>query len=234
MNRIEHIIEPERLWLVWQPGSPDRRRMRRIVGEIIRSKDDVASLRYLDDTEDFAAAREEGFEGYPAFKVTIAEHTQGVLDAFMRRLPPRSREDFNEYLSRHRLPDNFNFSNMALLAYTGAKLPGDGFEFCADLDDAKPPFELVLEIAGFRHQENVSVEDLTLNDAVEFRTEPNNGYDPLAIAVHYQGQRIGYIGRAHTRAFHTWTRRGYSVNATIERINGKPERPLIYLFVTVR
>lgn len=166
--------------------------------------------------------------------LTVGEHTQGVLDAFMRRLPPRNREDFNEYLATHRLPDNFLYSNMALLAYTGGKLPGDGFEFCADFDEARPPFELVLEVAGFRHQSQVTVEDLTLGEPVEFVSEPNNQFDQDAVAIHYNGQRIGYVGRAHTRAFHTWMERGYTINAVIERINGKPERPLIYLFVAVR
>jgi len=82
------------------------------------------------------------------------EHQQGVLDAFVRRLPPRSRDDFSEYLDRYRLPNNARFSDLALLAYTGGKLPSDGFEFCADLDQARPPFELVIEIAGFRYQDS--------------------------------------------------------------------------------
>jgi hypothetical protein len=235
MNRIQHIVEPERLWLVWQPASPNRSgRMRRLVGEIVREQaTDSAFLRYLDETDDFETARSEGFEGYPAFKVTVGKHTHGVLDAFMRRLPPRNREDFNEYLATHRLPDNVPYSNMALLAYTGGKLPGDGFEFCADLGEARPPFELVLEVAGFRYQQ-ASAANLTLGEPVEFVPEPDNEFDQYAVAIHYNGQRIGYVGRAHIGAFHIWMERGYVVNAIIDRVNGKPERPLVYLFVTVR
>jgi hypothetical protein len=234
MNRLEHIIEPERLWLVWQTASPNRKRVRRIVGEIVRDKaNDSAYLRYLEGSDDFEAARDEGFEGYPAFKLTVPEHKQGVMEAFMRRLPPRNRDDFSEYLQTHRLPGNFNSSNMALLGYTGAKLPGDGFEFCIDLDNAQPPFELILEVAGFRHQDTINVNELKLGEAVNFEFEPNNIYDQNAVAIGYKGSKIGYIARAHNEAFRTWKERGYSVNAVIERINGKPERPLIYLFIAV-
>lgn len=149
MNQIEHIIEPTRLWLVWQPGEVDSQsRRRHIVGEIVKSGDDIF-LQYLTDTEDFKSAIEVGFVGYPAFKLGETVHRIGVPDAFMRRLPPRKRDDFHEYLERYRLPKDFSGSDMALLGYTGAKLPGDGFEIYADLADASVPFEIVLEVAGF-------------------------------------------------------------------------------------
>jgi hypothetical protein len=234
MNRIQHIVEPHHVWVVWQSNSPNHARSRRIIGEI-RQLDNSGDIvfRYLEGTDDYIQAKEEGFTGYPAFKINTVEHTQGILDAFMRRLPPRNREDFNEYLARHRLPDNFKFSDLALLAYTGGKLPSDGFEFCADLDNARPPFELIIEVAGFRHQSEVKSSDLSLNGKIEFLTEPSNDFDSNAIAIIYKSIRIGYVGRAHTRALHHWLVAGYTIDATIERINGKPERPLIYLFVSV-
>ena len=235
MNRIQHIVEPYRIWLVWQPSSPEHLGSRRVVGEVLRAEPQGGALfHYLEETEDFQAARAEGFDGYPAFKLSSRVHSQGVLDAFMRRLPPRNREDFGDYLIQHRLPEGFASTDMALLAYTGGKLPGDRFEFCADLDGARPPFELVIEIAGFRHQDQVKPTDLVLDDPVLFIPEPDNQHDCHAIAIHYNGQRIGFVGRAHTPEFHAWTAKGYSIEATIERINGKPERPLIYLFVKVR
>jgi HIRAN domain len=235
MNRIQHIFEPGRIWLVWQANSPERLGLRRVVAEILRPNlQDSPSFHYLQNTDDFQKAREEGFEGYPAFKLSNPVHTQGVLEAFMRRLPPRSREDFDEYLIQHRLPQDFNFSDMALLAYTGGKLPGDRFEFCVDFDEAPPPLEMVIEIAGFRHQTEVKASALVLDEPVSFIPEPNNQHDRNAISICYRKQHIGYISRAHTHAFHNWINQGYALEATIERINGKPERPLIYLFVKVR
>lgn len=235
MRRIEHIIEPNRVWLVWQPPSTVERRLRRIVGEIVRDPSaDTILLNYLNESEDFKSASLEGFAGYSAFKITTAQHTNGVLDAFMRRLPPRNREDFKEYLAQHRLSDNFDFSDLALLAYTGAKLPGDGFEFCPDLANARPPFEIIFEIAGFRHQDGARAEELSIDAKVDFVSEPDNVFDANAVAVHFNGIRIGYVSRSNTRAFHEWMRRGYVVQGSIERINGRPERPLIYLYVSVR
>lgn len=235
MSRIEHIIEPSRVWLVWQPNASITPRTRRVVGEITYTSNGTGTVfRYLVGTRDFTEAQMEGFEGFPAFKLTATEHTHGVLEAFMRRLPPRKREDFNEYLARHRLPDDFKFSDMALLAYTGAKLPGDGFEFCADLDEATPPFELVIEIAGFRHQSAVQASDLVIGDEITISPEPTNTWDCNAIALYHRMNRIGYIDRAHTAAFHHWRSKGFVVTAKVERINGKPERPLIYLFITVK
>lgn len=234
MNTIEHIVEPDRLWLLWRSNATPTS-MRLIVGEIRRAENGMqAILRYRNGTSDFETAQHEGFKGYPSFKLSTIEHEQGVLDAFVRRLPPRSRDDFSEYLDRHRLPSSPKFSDLALLAYTGGKLPSDGFEFCADLDQARPPFELVIEIAGFRYQGSASVSDLEIDAEVRLVPEPENTFDADAIAILYRDKRIGYVPRGLASTFRGWLNNGYEITATIERINGKPERPLIYLFVKVR
>jgi hypothetical protein len=230
---IEHVIEPKKLLLVWQSQGVDQKHTRRVVAEITRESN-VAILRYLSNSTDYKEAIKEGFGGYPAFDVKECEHRQGVLDAFMRRLPPRNREDFGEYLTRHRLPDNAAISEMALLAYTGAKLPGDGFEICADFEFAQPPFEVILEVAGFRHQSAIPAKDMIVGSRVNLIPEPQNLYDPYAIALFYENNKIGYVGRTFTHAVHTWFEKEYEVEAVVERINGKPERPLVYLYVTVR
>lgn len=235
MNNIEHIINPERLLLVWRTNRVGAPRTRRVVAEVVRQESGKdAVLRYLFGSEDFESAKSEGFLGYPSFDVQKGEHSSNVLDSFVRRLPPRKRDDFDSYLQRHRLSARTELSDMALLAYTNAKLPGDGFELYPDLTNTRPPFELVIEVAGFRHQNGVSVEDIYTGDPVTLKAEPENTHDENAIAVHHSGKKIGYIDRAQACSFHAWLRKGYRVNAIVERINGKPERPLIYLFVTVR
>lgn len=234
MNRIQHIIEPERLWLIWQPGESDgQSRRRHLVGEIVRSENNV-TFRYLESTVDFESAKKLGFLGYPAFKLNAPEHNIGVLDAFLRRIPPRSRDDFEEYLERSRLPSGFSGSDFALLGYTGAKLPGDGFELCADLAEADSPFEIILEIAGFRHNTEIKKEDLVMGDPIEFLMDPLNAHDSNAIAVKMNGKMLGFVGRQYANQFHRWYDRNLSVAGIIERINGTPERPLVYLFVTVK
>lgn len=235
MNHIEHIIDPERLLLVWRTSRTDVPRERRVVAEVVRPRHGSdAVLRYLFGSNDFESAKAEGFVGYPSFDVEQSEHSLNVIDSFVRRLPPRKRDDFNSYLERYRLSNRPELSDMALLAYTNAKLPGDAFELYPDLTNVRPPFELVTEVAGFRHQPGVSVEDIYVGDPVTLKREPDNAFDKNAIAVHHNGKKIGYIDRAQASSFQSWLRKGFRVNATVERINGKPERPLIYLFVTVR
>ncbi len=233
MNQIEHIIEPERLLLVWR--SPQSPRTRRVVAEVRTLPDtSQAVLRYLVGTDEFESAKDEGFSGYPAFHPKHQEHTSNVLESFLRRLPPRKRDDFRDYLERHRLPTSGRLSDMALLGYTNAKLPSDSFEIYADLSNAKPPFEVVIEVAGFRHQKFISSETMYIGDPITFKLEPENAHDKNAIAIIYGGVRIGYVDRAQASAFHVWMRKGYSINATVERINGKPDHPLVYVYVTVR
>jgi len=233
MNRIRHLVEPHRLFLAWQrPVSSMERRSRRIVGEIER-RPGGAVFRYLENLPDYQEARREGFQGFPAFSIGKSQEyrSPSVLQAFMRRLPPRKREDFSEYLAQFRLPTPFDGSDMALLAYTGAKLPGDGFESMPGLADAIPPIELVMEVAGFRHQQ-VSASSLAVGEPVTLASEPDNAADPDAIAVRHRDNRIGYIAKPYCATVANWLR-AYTVEATIERINGKPERPLVYLFVKV-
>jgi hypothetical protein len=235
MNQIENILSPERLLLVWRPNQVGAPRTRCVVGEITQPDTETqAVLRYLTSTPEFENARREGFEGYPAFPIEHPEHSSNVLDSFLRRLPPRKREDFTIYLQNHRLPVDGRLSDMTLLAYTNAKLPSDGFELYGDFAEANPPFELVIEVAGFRHQDGISSDEIYVGDAVSLKAEPDNPHDKQAIAVFHSGKKIGYVPRVQAPAFHSWQRRGFKINVTVERVNGKPERPLIYLFVTVR
>ncbi len=65
MNLITHIIEPQRLLLVWQgPEGGDRSRC--IVAELLKTNHAI-ELHYLTQSEDFRKARQSGFEGHPAF-----------------------------------------------------------------------------------------------------------------------------------------------------------------------
>lgn len=229
-NLIEHLIEPEKLSLVWQASS-SANRGRLVVGELSRSGG-IVSLRYLTQTTGFLEAEEVGFAGFPAFPSKKELYSEGVLDTFLKRLPPRSRTDFPKYLKDLRLPTDYSISDFALLGYSEAKLPGDGFSILPNFSDVEPPFEFLSEIAGFRYS-GANLENISLGDRVEFEREPDNRYDPNAIKVAANGNSIGYINRVHAPSFAHWLET-HSVNAVIERINGNSERPMIYLFVKIR
>jgi hypothetical protein len=148
MRFIEHIIEPTKLLLAWQ-ASDEKHRIRYIVAELNRVGEEI-SLTYLPKTNDFAKAQEHGFEAYPAFQDINKTH-HNVLDAFMRRLPPRTRGDFPQYLEGLRLRMNAQISDFALLGYSGAKLLSDGFSLIHPFDHVNGSCELLLEAAGYRH-----------------------------------------------------------------------------------
>ncbi len=49
-------------------------------------------------------------------------------------------------------------------------------------------------VAGFRHYEGMQLlDDMKEGDLLELVREPGNEYDPCAIALHWQGRKIGFI-----------------------------------------
>lgn len=231
MNHIEHIIEPERLVLAWQSPS-DEDRKRRVVGELLRQDNNVL-LNYFVNSDDFQKATEAGFSGYPAFKVSHKQFTDRVIDILARRLPPRSRSDFDDYLRKFRLFDDVDLSDFALLGYTEARLPGDGFSIVNDYANAVPPFEFVTELAGFRFYDGMQmkVRDV-VGRRVEFVPEPENKHDENAVCVGVDGQKLGYINRIQAPSFLSWLGK-HEVEGSIDRCEVSGDVPRGYIFVKV-
>lgn len=232
MITINRIAEFSRVLLTWQPKSGGTRY---VVGQMEGSQATGYTFEYLPEQRDFAAAKEKGFVGFPAFDYNIRLHEHNVLDPFARRLPPKSRGDFKTYLKNHLLPDDFTETNslFSLLAYTGAKSPGDGFCLVPDLSTAEPEaFDFILEVAGTRYREGLNLEEVTIGDAVELYPEPNNQFDPQAIAVTHHSGMLGYVNRVLCPFVHCKLKHGY-IRANIAKKNGTADRPLIYLIVSV-
>ena len=227
MNRIKHVTDPERLLLLWQ--APDgKTRARYVVGELRQCEGQVI-FRYLPETDEFKKACAEGFVCYPAFRKTAQEYTQGILDTFLRRLPPRKRGDFGKYLEQWRLAPDVEISDFALLGFTGAKLPNDGFSLINPFDRIELPYEFYIEVAGFRHQQNINVDDISVGMNAIFIAELANEHNGDAVRIEINGKKIGYVNNAQCKAFNYWLGQ-YSIDASVERINGTSDRPLIYIF----
>lgn len=228
MSTIEHIFEPSRLLLVWHHSQPGAPRHRRVVGELVRQGDD-ASFRYLKDTEDFQAALEEGFYEFPAFADKAgSEHQVGALDVFMRRLPPRKREDFREYLAQYNLPADFSGSTFSLLGYTGARLASDTFELCPDLSDAKAPLDFVIEASGTQYhttEENIFCED----DEVLFEADPQNSHDENAIKIIHKGSVVGFVNKALASSFYRLLKTGIVEGSVLRFTERKGKSRLLIL-----
>lgn len=233
MIPLQHIVEPERLLLTWQPVDEQAPvRTRRVVGEIARECDGQFVFRYLKDSTDFRLAREAGFQGFPAFSMSHVETRQGVIESFLRRLPPRNREDFSDYLAQHRLPYPFPNSDFALLGYTGARLPSDGFALVPVFPGNAVPCDYLIEVAGLRHVIGTETSNIQDGDPITFDVDSHNPVDQDALTVLHQGRRIGYVNRALKETFHQWLS-AHTVHAVVERQNGKPERPLVFVRVSV-
>lgn len=226
MNLIKHIDTPNRLLLVWQsPEGTGHNRF--VVGEVCLD-DKGYMFRYLVNTVQFDNACTEGFTCYPAFRKTNQEYSEGILETFLRRMPPRKRGDFGKYLEQWRLSPDIEITDFALLGHTGAKLPNDGFSLINPFDNIDAPYEFYIEVAGFRYQD-VLLEDISEDMAVDFISDPDNQNDQNAVRVEVAGQRIGYINKTQSVAFNRWIQQ-YSITACIERINGTAGRPLVYVF----
>jgi hypothetical protein len=238
MNWIEHICEPRRLILAWQAPDNMEDRFRWAVGEIKPNRDGVLALRYfagreferLNQGKAVGEVTRLGYRGYPGFRVKDTMH-MGVREAFMRRLPPPSRADFADYKAYFRLRPDREVSDLAMLGYTEGKLASDGFSLVSPLDCDGDRFDLIIEIAGYRYY----VDDhppVHVGDSVAFRAEPTNEHDPNAVLIAAKDQRIGYVNRLQAPAFLDWFD-NWSINAVVERINGTPDRPRVFLFIKV-
>jgi hypothetical protein len=226
MNLINHINMPNRLVLVWQ--SPEgTQRNRFVVGEMCFDEQGYV-FRYLVNTAQFNQACAEGFVCYPAFRKINQDYRTGVLETFLRRVPPRKRGDFNKYLQQWQLAHDIDISDFALLGHTGAKLPNDGFSLINPFDNVEAPYEFYIEVAGFRYQ-GISLEDISEKMPVDFMSETENEFDHNAVRIDASGQKIGYVNRTQCAAFNRWLEH-YSITARIERINGTTDRPLIYVY----
>lgn len=230
MRTINRIMEPTRLLLTWQPPTGGTRY---VVGQIDRQQGDNYVFTYHFQSEDYAKAQEKGFAGHPAFSLKSEEHTNNVLDPFVRRLPPRKRKDFAEYLAQHLLPHPFEGSDFALLGYTGAKSPGDGFCLVPDPEILNSEGELLFEVAGTRYQEGLDLSKVMVGDLVKLVPEEDNPVDPHAIAVVHESGKLGYINKVLCKKLKQKIAK-HKISAFVAKKNGTPERPLVYLLVECR
>lgn len=239
---IEHPSEPTALVLAWQAPDSVPERMRWAVG-LLEKTPDGARFRYFDDAK-FASlnahrTRNElksyGYSGYPAFDIAKQPpggFTEGVLDAFARRLPPPSRPDFGLFLEHFRFRGSAPLSTMELLALTEAKLPSDGFSLVDRLDPEADCVEVVFEIAGHRH--NASTRDrLVVGASLTLIADPTNLHDANAVRFEADGALIGHVNRLQAEVVGHWLRHR-EVSAWLIRLNGKPNAPRAFAFVQVR
>lgn len=159
-------------------------------------------------------------------------YTKSVLSPFLRRLPPRSRSDFGDYLKSFRISPTAHISDFALLGLTEAKLPSDGFSLVDEYEDREGERELLVELAGHRYYRSKLTRALSTGEPVKLELEPSNPSDPNAVVVRYFDEPLGYINRLQASAFREWINKG-RVEAHLEKINGTESKPKAFIFAKV-
>lgn len=228
MHFIENIVEPTKLLMTWS-SSEQIHRTRYTIAELHKVGDKV-TLRYLANTKDFREAQKKGFESYPAFPNTDIEYDHGVVDVLMRRLAPKSRSDYSQYLTNYRIKPETKLSNFGLLGYTGARLPSDGFAIINPFFKTEGPFEFLVEIAGYRHLSKTEASTL-IGSKASFRKNFDNERQEDTVEIFINETHTGYITRALVPDFIAWMKSGRIKDSWVEKINGNPGHPLIFLFV---
>ena len=235
---LEAVSEPKRLILAWQSSDlSGSNRYRFAVGQIDPGLE--CTFRYFEAGEEFerhnqgnafSKMEDLGYLGYPAFDRSRLIHSTGVMEALMRRLPPRSRSDFAAYAARFLLPVDRSLTDVTLLGRTEATLPSDGFSVVDPLDPDLDRCDLLLEVAGFRHYASkVAVRE---GQIVEVLADPGNEHDPDAVEFRVNGSKFGNVNRLQAATFRRWLTDAH-VDGRVERLNGTTERPRAYVFVRV-
>ena len=229
---ITDPIQTQRALLAWQaPLSEHGPRRRFAVAELVARGDHVV-FSYRRGSWDIEDARNGGFASYPGLPVRDHGGDAAAFRLLRRRLPPPTREDFREFLEGFGLSPGARLSDLSLLAYTGARLTGDGFGIVETFDGFDRPFQYVFDIAGFRRYRDCAP-DLAEGEAVTFRPDPRNQYDPGAVEVVCRdGVRLGYINRLQTEPVRAWLRRG-TVEARVFRDNGRAAYPRLFVLARV-
>lgn len=232
MITIRNYLNVETMLLTWQ-SSRDRSQ-RYFVGIVKKQGNGSYSFRYLTETKEFQKALDNGFAGYPAFKISEQEYTNDVLTSFRKRLPPKSRRDFSKYLEQHNLLSDFSGDDFQLMSHTGIQLPSDGFDLIPDLSEANIPFDYIMEVAGTRYQMTFDeVSEIPIGEEVELRCEDENSYDCNAVAIYLEEKKIGFINRLLCCSIRTLISTK-SLTCRVAKKSGTQERPLIYIIISAR
>jgi hypothetical protein len=238
--KIQTPNTPERLVLAWEAPKLSADRSRWAIGELINEAFG-AEFRYYHGQEftakncgrEYQRLLDDGYEGFPGFypHSRTQSFRTDVVEAFRRRLPPQRRSDFKQYLEHYGLDATPEISDMALLGITGARLPSDGFELIDPLTTTGDRFEVVLQIAGYGHYLS-QAEGAQVGARLSIDLEPENKFDPNAIAFRFSGQTIGYVNRLQVEGLKRLLAEK-SIEAFIMRLNGTQSSPRAYAFLRV-
>ena len=79
---------------------------------------------------------------------------------------------------------------------------------------------------------SMSHRQVSVGVSVEIMPEPENEFDHDAVMVCVAGEKVGNVNRLQAPTFLRWLNT-CNVEASLERLNGSPDRPRAYVFIRV-
>ncbi|WP_170006028.1 HIRAN domain-containing protein [Bacillus fonticola] len=190
----------ELLWLVWQNIET---RQKYHVGNLLYIENDGYYFEYekQQKSRGLSEALLTGFKGFLAFPdFKSAYYSPFLFHAFERRLPNKNRPDYQQLMKHFGLESNAH--QMELLRVTKGKTATDSFELVSPISVDGKGFVLDFYIEGWRYYDGDKVLDqLSVNEALAFKREPDNEHDVFAVKVLASGCLIGYVPAVYSEFF---------------------------------
>jgi hypothetical protein len=135
------------------------------------------------------------------------------------------RDVFNDWV----VTEHLGISNSQLTEATLVEI----YRELAKFESANFPLYLdKARVAGFYYHKTPDLwRRLQQEDGSELRirAEPENAYDPLAVAVYFRGEHLGYLPRSQNKIISLLLRAGLSLKARLLQIRGEFDHPELYI-----
>ena len=187
--------EFDKIYLSWRKGRSSRRH---IVGLLQQTQDGKFAFSY--DRAQVEKAKQDGFSPYTEFPDIHQTYNGNVLDIFAQRLMKAERPDIQTFYDFWEIDAQHTQDKFYLLGHTQGLQPTDNFEFLADYSPVEG-LHFLSELAGLS-QLSLTAGTLNAGDALQWKLETDNEYDPHAVMVTKDGQAVGYIKKIHCNVFH--------------------------------
>lgn len=227
---LNKIYTPKEIYVLWQNVSQDTRMptgKKYPVGKLIYKNENLWNLEYLDIKTPL------NFVGYLPYKFFPNKIYEDVKATFIKRLPPKTRTDFKEFLQGYKISEEcIDINDFALLAYTEGNLPGDNFSFVNPLTEIPIGGEFIISIAGFRYYSGYKEQAELIHKKVIFQKEPDNQYDKEAVKIRLSdGTTIGYVSVIQNERINYLLDNKVKIDASIVSIRGSKEKPQVLVYV---
>lgn len=209
--------------VTWRQG---RGSSRIPIGVVKKNENEGMSFRYLSDGVD--EAKKCGFVCYPDFTDINSLYNKNVQQALSYRLNSPERPDIEKYYDFWEIPDESKDDVYRMLAYTQGLLPTDNFEFLAQYYSITG-VRFVSEITGFSDNP-LETGFLSEGCMLEWKHEPSNKYDPKAISLHFDSQKVGYVKKIHNEVFFLKNSRRLRVRVKKLEQNGHINKAYILIY----